>query len=239
MGSELPGQVTVLRSVLLTTASKPCLRKRDPALTDDVITTSFLMLLKVGRALCDDSEVSVSEGFWKPGLNGNMCDAFMCRCGSWYFWVQDVFGERPRPSGGLSFAPKQSVTRNIPAVRNRGSGSWNPPCVAPRRSHNRTRKTPNTQRKQLNGHVGRPINATQTAAVRESGSRDPHRRSLDPESRAGNNRKRASPFRSHSGICGICFGTNMPLPDPFPLGFSYGRCGMRSGGSGRRRRGRT
>lgn len=32
----------------------------------------------------------------------------------------------------------------------------------------------------------------------------------------GNNRKQASPFRSHSGISGICFGTNKPLPDPFP-----------------------
>lgn len=37
---------------------------------------------------------------------------------------------------------------------------------------------------------------------------------------AGNNRKLASPFRSHSGICGICFGTNTPLPDPFPPGVS-------------------
>lgn len=110
MGSELPGQVTVLRSVLLTTASKRCLRKRDPALKDDIITTSFLVLLKVGRALCDDSEVSVSEGFWKLRLNGNMCDAFMCRCGSWYFWVQNVLGESPRSSVGLSFAPKQSMT---------------------------------------------------------------------------------------------------------------------------------
>lgn len=31
---------------------------------------------------------------------------------------------------------------------------------------------------------------------------------------AGNNRKPASPRRSLSGICGICFGTNTPLPDP-------------------------
>lgn len=30
------------------------------------------------------------------------------------------------------------------------------------------------------------------------------------------NGKQASPLRSHSGICGICFGTNRPLPDSFP-----------------------
>lgn len=28
-------------------------------------------------------EVSVSDSLGKLGLNGNMCDAFMGRCGSW------------------------------------------------------------------------------------------------------------------------------------------------------------
>lgn len=52
----------------------------------------------------------------------------------------------------------------------------------------------------------------------------------------GNNGKQASPFRSHSGICGILFATNRPLPDPLPRdrpmgGWRFVR--LRADGAGR------
>lgn len=49
--------------------------------------------LAFSRVVCagyGQGEVSVLDGGWKLGLNGNMCDAFMGRCGSWYFLASET-----------------------------------------------------------------------------------------------------------------------------------------------------